>query len=76
MSIMDIVYFLLENKVAIINVVTYLIAIASIVVKATPTLKDDTILKNIVKFIGKFIALNHSVDSTKQKVANKKGIAF
>ncbi len=34
------------------------IGLASIIVKLTPTLKDDTILKNIIKFVGKFIALN------------------
>ena len=76
MSITDIIYFVQQNAVAFGQIVTSLIGIASLIVKMTPTLKDDTYLKQIVKFIGKFIALNHSVDSTKQKVANKKGIAF
>lgn len=34
------------------------IAVASIIVKLTPTLKDDSILLPVIKFIGKYIALN------------------
>jgi hypothetical protein len=46
------------NWVEIANVIAYLIAVASIIVKVTPTLKDDNYLKAIVKFIGKYIALD------------------
>ena len=35
-----------------------LIGVASIIVRLTPTLRDDTILKNIIRFMGKYIALN------------------
>lgn len=35
-----------------------LVGFASIVVKITPTLKDDDALKWVVKFLGKYIALN------------------
>lgn len=42
----------------IARIIAYVIVIASIVVKLTPTLKDDTILLKIVKFVGKYIALN------------------
>jgi hypothetical protein len=38
-----------------------IIGFASIVVKLTPTLKDDNILLPIIKFVGKFIALNKTV---------------
>jgi hypothetical protein len=34
------------------------IGAASIVVKLTPTLKDDDALKNIMRFLGKYVALN------------------
>ena len=34
-----------------------LVGLASIIVKMTPTLKDDNILLGIVKFVGRFIAL-------------------
>jgi len=49
----------------IVNVLTGLIAVASIIVRWTPTLKDDTVLLVIIKFIGKFIALNRSIDDDK-----------
>jgi hypothetical protein len=34
------------------------IGVASVIVKITPTLKDDTILKEIIRFVGKFMAWN------------------
>lgn len=40
------------------RILAYAIAIASIIVKLTPTLRDDTILLKIVKFVSKHIALN------------------
>lgn len=42
----------------ILDLIVYLIAAASLIVKATPTLKDDNFLLPIVKFLGKFVALN------------------
>lgn len=39
-------------------ILAYVVAIASIVVKLTPTLKDDNFLLPIVKFLSKYIALN------------------
>ena len=46
------------NWDSIAKVVAYVIAGATVIVKLTPTLRDDTILKTIVKFLGKYIALN------------------
>lgn len=42
----------------IVNIVAYVVTLASLIVKVTPTLKDDNFLLPIVKFIGKYIALN------------------
>lgn len=39
-------------------IISSIIAIASIIVKWTPTPKDDEFLGKVVKFISKFIALN------------------
>jgi hypothetical protein len=50
------------NWVNLINIITGVIAVASIIVKLTPTLKDDNILLGIIKFLGKYIALNKTVD--------------
>lgn len=46
------------NKKEIIDAIAYLVLFASVVVKVTPTLKDDNRLKSFVKFIGKYIALD------------------
>lgn len=49
---------LLANKEAIISIVAHVVLIASIIIKLTPTLKDDNYLKPIIKFIGKWLALS------------------
>jgi len=46
------------NLPQIMSAVAHLVLFASVVVKITPTLKDDNYLKPIVKFIGKYIALD------------------
>lgn len=55
---MEVINWFLENKEGIILAVTSVIGTASIIVKLTPTLKDDNALKSVIKFIGKFIALD------------------
>jgi len=52
----------------IARIAAYVIAIASIIVKLTPTLKDDTVLLKIVKFVSKHIALNRK---TKDDIIRK-----
>lgn len=54
----DIINFVQDNWLEIVAAYTSLVTIASLVVKFTPTLKDDNALKAVVKFIGKYIALN------------------
>ena len=46
------------NWAEVAKTVAYIIAGASIIVKLTPTLKDDAILGKIKKFLSRFIALN------------------
>lgn len=48
--------------VDITQVILSIIGAASVIVKLTPTLKDDDALLAIVKFLGKYIALNKTVD--------------
>ena len=55
---MNVVNWVQTNWVMIVQVITSTIGVASIIVKMTPTLKDDNILKSVVKFLGKFIALD------------------
>lgn len=55
---------IIKNWQSIAEAIAAIIGLASIIVKITPTLKDDNILLPIVKFIGKFIALNKTVADT------------
>lgn len=55
---MEIITWFQTNWTNITTIIAYLIAIASIVVKLTPSLKDDDALKGVIKFLGKYIALN------------------
>ena len=55
---MEILQLILDNKKDIIEIFAYIVLIASIIVKITPTLDDDNWLKPYIKFIGKFLALD------------------
>jgi len=57
-QIMEIVKWFQANWLQIAQGIAAIIGAASIIVKLTPTLKDNTILLKIVKFLGKYIALN------------------
>jgi hypothetical protein len=54
----ELIEFVKDNWKQIADVIAYVIAGASIVVKLTPTKKDDGILDVVIKFVGKYIALN------------------
>jgi hypothetical protein len=62
MDIMAIVTWFQLHWVDIINVLTGLIAVASIIVKLTPTIKDDNFLLAVIKFLSKYIALNRTTN--------------
>jgi hypothetical protein len=46
------------NWVQIVSIYTGVVTIASIVVKLTPTLKDDDFLLAVIKWVAKYLALN------------------
>ena len=50
--------YIINNWKEIAEAIVALIGFASIIVRLTPTLKDDNIFLPLVKFVGKFIALN------------------
>lgn len=54
----NIIQWVFTHKGELISAYLALVGFASIVVKLTPTLRDDNILKNIIRFTGKFLALN------------------
>ena len=54
----ELIGWISANWTEIANIIVYVIAIASIIVKITPTPKDDIFLGKIKQFISQFIALN------------------
>jgi hypothetical protein len=66
-KIMEIVKWFQSNWLNICSVITSIIGTASIIVKMTPNLKDDTILLNIIKFLGKYIALNKNTPTDAER---------
>ncbi len=58
---MEIVQWISNNYKSVLELIAMVIGVASIIVRLTPTLKDDNILLPIVKFIGKYIALNVNI---------------
>ena len=57
-SLMKLWQIILANLGDITDAVAYLVLFASVIVKLTPTLKDDNYFKGVIKFIGKYIALD------------------
>jgi hypothetical protein len=55
---MEVLNWFQTNWTDITTAIAYIIAIASIVVKLTPSIADDNALKGVIKFVGRYIALN------------------
>jgi hypothetical protein len=62
MNITDILTWLQLHWSDILAVYAGLVAAASVIVRWTPTLRDDNALLAVVKFLGKYVALNRTVD--------------
>jgi len=50
--------WLTSNWKDLLDIVAYVVLIASVIVKLTPTQKDDALILPIIKFIGKYLALD------------------
>ena len=59
---MGIVSWITSNWGELAKILLQVIGLASVVVKLTPTLKDDNILKGVVRFLGRYIALNRTAE--------------
>lgn len=57
--------WLADNWKNIIEIYFAVVALASIIVKITPTLKDDTLLLTIIKWVAKYLALNVNAPTTR-----------
>ena len=64
MDISGIITWVTANWGQIIEFWLKIVGIASIVVRFTPTLKDDDVLKGVVRFVGKYLALNTNKGSS------------
>ena len=71
MSTATILNWILTNKLELIQIYLSVVGLASLIIKLTPTLKDDHVLKQFLKFTGKFLALNKTISPTEQRTANK-----
>lgn len=60
-QVLNIINLVKAHWADVASVIAHIIAAASIIVKITPTQKDDAILGKVVKFLGKYIALNKNV---------------
>lgn len=54
----DIVAWVTNNWKTVIEIYLAAVGLASLIVKLTPTVKDDNILLGIIKFIGKWVAVD------------------
>ena len=57
-KIMDLVKFFQAHWLEISQAIAAIIGAASIIVKLTPSQKDDSFLLPIIRFLGKYVALN------------------
>lgn len=58
---MELVNWIIANWTEVAQGIAAFIGFASIVVKITPTLKDDNFILPVIKFISKYVALNKTV---------------
>lgn len=63
----NLIEYLETHWTDILNIITYVITATSIIVKLTPSLRDDNFFLPIVKFLGKFIALNTNAPTVRPK---------
>jgi len=66
-KILELVKWFQLNWGQIASAIAMLIGAASVIVKLTPTLKDDNILLPIVKFLSKYIAINTPTPTERPK---------
>lgn len=59
---MEILIWFQNHWQEIVQIITGIVTVGSIIVKLTPTLKDDDFWLKVIKFISRYIALNRTVD--------------
>ena len=61
----EIISFIQNHWDELLAIIGGVVSIASIIVKLTPTTKDDNVLNTIVNFLAKFSIVNTSLDQKK-----------
>jgi len=65
--------WVIQNWDEIVKTIGLMVAAASIIVRLTPSLRDDNILLPIIKILGKYVALDR--DSGKDKEFRKNNLS-
>lgn len=68
---MGFIDWLAENWDAIVFALTGMVTAVSVIVKITPTLKDDNVWLPFVKWLSKYVALNRTVDDEEVRASMK-----
>ena len=58
MVINKMIQWIINNWTMILQAYLAFVGFASVIIRLTPTVKDDNFLKKYLKFTGKFLALN------------------
>ena len=61
----EIISFIQNHWDELLAIIGGIVSVASIIVKLTPTTKDDNVLNTIVNFLAKFSIVNTNVDQKK-----------
>lgn len=61
----EVISFIQNHWDELLAIVGGVVSIASIIVKLTPTTKDDNVLNTIINFLAKFSIVNTSLDQKK-----------
>lgn len=61
----EIISFIQNHWDELLAIIGGVVSIASIIVKLTPTTKDDNVLNTIINFLAKFSIVNTSLDQKK-----------
>ena len=61
----EIISFIQNHWDELLAIIGGVVSVASIIVKLTPTTKDDNVLNTIVNFLAKFSIVNTNVDQKK-----------
>ena len=61
----EIISFIQNHWDELLAIIGGVVSVASIIVKLTPTTKDDNVLNTIINFLAKFSIVNTSLDQKK-----------